>query len=299
MSAISNFMQTIIDGINSVVGNYGWSIIIFTILFRLILTPLDYKSKKSNRKMAKANVRLQDVQKKYADNKEELNKRTMEIYKEEGVNPLGGCLPMLLSWPLMIALFAMLNSLASNQAMGMYEAMQSGSNNIIMEGWLWIKNVWQPDALNMPSLTTIPLLGGFFKGTVIPLAEQLTRHAALKPILDTYDVVMKPLIDQYAGMHNGFFVLPVIAAASSFFQTKIMNKMMGTSTTEGPAASQTKMMMYFTPILSLWICSTYSAAASLYWVTSNLCMIAQQVLLEKYMKYKEEKAAGLPEKASK
>ena len=96
-NAISSFLKQVLDFIFGVVGNYGWSVIIFTLLIRLLVLPLDIKSKKSMRKTQVLQPKLQVIQKKYANDKEKLNQKTQELYKAEGINPLAGCLPMLIS----------------------------------------------------------------------------------------------------------------------------------------------------------------------------------------------------------
>lgn len=92
--------------IYSVLGhNFAIAIIVFTVLIRLITYPLTIQQQKSAKAMQTLQPQLQALQKKYAKDKEKLNQETMQLYKEAGVNPLGGCLPLLLQFPVFIGLY--------------------------------------------------------------------------------------------------------------------------------------------------------------------------------------------------
>jgi YidC/Oxa1 family membrane protein insertase len=85
--------------------NFAIAIIVFTVLVRLITYPLTVQQQKSAKAMQQMQPQLQALQKKYAKDKEALNKETMKLYQEAGINPLGGCLPMLLQFPVFIGLY--------------------------------------------------------------------------------------------------------------------------------------------------------------------------------------------------
>lgn len=87
------------------VGNYGVAIILLTIVVKLVTFPLTQKSMVSMRKMSSLQPKMQELKEKYKNDKERINQATMELYKKEGVNPLGGCLPMLLQIPIFFALY--------------------------------------------------------------------------------------------------------------------------------------------------------------------------------------------------
>jgi YidC/Oxa1 family membrane protein insertase len=91
--------------IYNLVGNYGLSIIIFTIFMKVLLLPLNIKQTKSMKDMQRLQPELQKLSKKYKNNKEKLNEETMKLYKTFKVNPAGGCLPLLLQFPILIGLY--------------------------------------------------------------------------------------------------------------------------------------------------------------------------------------------------
>ncbi len=88
--------------------NYGWSIILLTVCIKLLFVPLQYKSYKSMKDMQVVQPKMQELQKKYKDDREKLNRELLKLYKDHRVNPLGGCLPMLMQMPVFIALFNIL-----------------------------------------------------------------------------------------------------------------------------------------------------------------------------------------------
>ncbi len=91
--------------ITKVVGNYGISIIIITILMRIIVFPLTLKQEKSMKKLKELQPELDMLKEKYKDNPQEYQKQMAEVYKNNNVNPLGGCLPLLIQLPVFVALY--------------------------------------------------------------------------------------------------------------------------------------------------------------------------------------------------
>ena len=112
---MNDFLFNILAWIRSWVGSWGWSMVVFTIMVRLVLTPLDIKSRMSMRKTTKLQPQLQALQKKYANDKEKLNAKTAELYKKAKVNPLSSCLPLLLTWPILIAVFGAMRMAANRE----------------------------------------------------------------------------------------------------------------------------------------------------------------------------------------
>ena len=110
MSYIRQFLTFLLNTTDKYVGNFGVSIIIVTILIKIMLLPLTLKQDKSMKEMKKLQPELEKIKEKYAKDKQMLNIKTMELYKEHKVNPLGGCLPLLLQLPILFALFGVLRN---------------------------------------------------------------------------------------------------------------------------------------------------------------------------------------------
>jgi YidC/Oxa1 family membrane protein insertase len=98
-------MFVVLSFINGIVGNWGWTIIIFTILLKLVFFPLNQKSGKSMAHMKTLMPKMEALKARYGDDKMKLNQAMMDLYKTEKVNPLGGCLPILIQMPFFIALY--------------------------------------------------------------------------------------------------------------------------------------------------------------------------------------------------
>jgi len=146
---IARPLGILLSGIYSVIGNYGITLIIFTVIVRLCLFPLYANQIKHTAKMGNVQPKMQEIQKKYANDKEEMNKRMMELYKEENFNPMRGCLPMLIQFPIIIGLFTLLRNPMR---------FMENSPEMIMavhEGFLWINDLSHADQWLLPILAGI------------------------------------------------------------------------------------------------------------------------------------------------
>jgi YidC/Oxa1 family membrane protein insertase len=114
-----------------VTGNYGWAIILFTLITRAALYPLMRNQLRSMTKMQRLAPKIKKLQERYKDDRETLQKQMMELYRQEKINPMGGCLPMLLQFPILILLW---------QAI-LYSAEQIH----LSPGFLWVSDLSQPD----------------------------------------------------------------------------------------------------------------------------------------------------------
>lgn len=130
------------------INNYGITIIVFTIIVKLCLYPLYIKQTKSMARMSEVQPKMMALQRKYANDKETLNIKMAELYKEEKFNPMGGCLPMLIQMPIIMGLFALLRT----------PMTYMDSDNMLFavhEEFLWIMDLSQPDKWILPILAGI------------------------------------------------------------------------------------------------------------------------------------------------
>lgn len=105
IQALVDFVVYVLNAIYGVVGNYGIAIIIVTILMRIVIFPLTLKQEKSMKKMRDLQPEIEKIKEKYKDSPQEYQQKTAELYRESGVNPLGGCLPLLIQMPVFVALY--------------------------------------------------------------------------------------------------------------------------------------------------------------------------------------------------
>mgnify|MGYP002551065776 CR=1 FL=1 len=103
----ANIFGYLLNFINNFVGNYGWAIIIFTIIIKLIMLPLSIKQQKSMKKSAKLQEKMKVLQFKYKNDPEKLNKEMMDLYKKENMSPFSGCLSAIAQFILLISIFYM------------------------------------------------------------------------------------------------------------------------------------------------------------------------------------------------
>ena len=155
-------LNIILNALYNVTKNYAWAIILFTLIFKIVTFPLNNASYKSMKKMQLVNPKIEHIREQYKDNPEKLNAEIMAIYKKEKINPLGGCLPMLLPFPLLIAFFYLMQSMVE----------------LRNTPFLWITDLSSPDKLFVfPA--SIPILGGF-NFNLFPIVMAITSYLSMK-----------------------------------------------------------------------------------------------------------------------
>ncbi|MEJ2063170.1 MAG: membrane protein insertase YidC [Reinekea sp.] len=102
---IANWIFLLMEVIHKLVGNWGWSIVLMTLTLKMALMPLTASSYRSMAKMRKFTPRIQELREQYGDDRQRMSQEMMKLYQKEKLNPLGGCLPMLLQMPIFIALY--------------------------------------------------------------------------------------------------------------------------------------------------------------------------------------------------
>lgn len=148
LGVIAKPLGWLLDLLYGFIGNYGITIIVFTIIVKLCLYPLYIKSTKSTARMAEVQPKIQALQKKYANDKETLNIKVAELYKEEKFNPMGGCLPMLIQMPIIMGLFALLRN-------PMLYMTDDSMIFAFHESFLWVADLSQPDPWILPIIAGI------------------------------------------------------------------------------------------------------------------------------------------------
>lgn len=324
---MNEFLKSILDGINSVVGNYGWTIVVFSLLLRLVIFPFDYKSRVSMRKTTKIQPQMNALQKKYANDKDTLNRKMSELYKKEKINPLSSCLPMLLTMPILFAVWAALRMMANEQMVQQVFDILQGKEPV-MESWLWVKNLWMPDSpfsaawpdlnslrmvtsdiwqnayntlvangANLPAAITYDFSDANLQATIQAIytyMEQMPEYVKATSNLPGWSFNLLIAQLDLKTMYNGFFILPLLAAGTQF----LMNAMQPTQATgdaNQQAQANSNFMKWFFPLFSLFVCSGYSAVFSLYWVMGNVIAAVQTVGINWYLDRKEKKDATVGE----
>ena len=228
---VSIAMIWLLDQIYAIIGSYGWSIIIMTMIAKLVVWPLTHKSYKSMREMNKLQPLMGALKEKYKSDPKKLQAETMKLYKEHGVSPWGGCLPMLLQMPILFALFNTLR------------------NTILLRKapfWLipgkWIMDLSGPDALvtfeqpmrllffQISQFNLLPVLMGasFFlqqKMTPPPASgnpqsdQQQKMMSIMMPVMFLFIFYTLP-----AGLNLYFFVSTITSVLGQKFAARVSKK---------------------------------------------------------------------------
>jgi len=146
-------MITVLLEIYKLIGqNFGWAIIIFTVLVRVVTYPLTARQMKSSKAMQdlQSSKEWNDIQTKYKNDKEGLAQKQMEIYKEKGISPFGSCLPLLIQFPVIIGLYqAIIRSLAVTpiQLVNLSKHINDGANLIPINSHFWWMELSEPERL--------------------------------------------------------------------------------------------------------------------------------------------------------
>ncbi len=201
--------RNIIEWFHKFIPNYGVDIILVTILIKLLVHPLTRSQFKSTAGMQKIQPEINKLRQKYKDNPQKLNQEVMKVYKEHNVNMFGGCLPLLVQWPLLFILFGALANYAPFN----------------LERFLWLPNLNTPDP---------------------------------------------------------YYILPALVLISMFLQTK-------TSMLPGQEMDQnTKMMMYFMPIIMAVWSIKWAPSILLYWITYSFIQALEQLYIIHVLKIAAE-----------
>ena len=290
-------MGFIIEFIYNLVQNYGFSIIIFTVLIKLILMPLAVKSQKAMRKQQKIQPYMMELQQKYANDKEKLQQETMKLYKENNISMTGGCLPLLIQFPILI---------------GLYRVIQKPLTYLLGVDFKLTETLSRVTVI-MTRMTAehADIIGKLSTAT----AEQVANNSQIQ--LSKWVSILNGPNDPWV-INFGFFgldlsvvpsvsvnyilsgkfmyldrvlliLIPLIAILTTWLsmkQSQKMTQMPKNAQQDNPAASMNKSMNVMMPIMTGIFTFTLPSGLGLYWIVSNLMQILQQYLLNQYFKKK-------------
>ena len=281
-------------------GNYGAAILLFALAVNLILTPFQAKSKKGMMRQTRLQPKLQELQRRHEGNQQKLNEEMQKLYREEGVNPMSGCLWSLIPFPFLIALYSVIRQPFSRMMFvkeGVLEAVQSFC---VDNGWYtvparadayveiklanimhehWNETVSYLDGLGLSTKELVNLDFSFLGvnlGTV-PWDTMKLIFAGTAAI--SFAVI-------------GLALIPLISAGLSWLGMKVANLSNPQTTADKAAQSQMQTMNMMMPLMSLWFCFIMPAAMGVYWIGNSVFgMIRDFVLTKIYKKKLDEEDA--------
>ena len=259
-------------------GSYGLAIMLLTLAVMVVLMPLTVRATRSTIKMQLVQPKLKELQRKYKDDKATLNTELMELYKSEGINPVGGCLPMVAQLPVFLVLFRVLQGLSRRVSETPYYEIAQHSRQSMglasVEG-----HTFDPKYLNTGSKMYQDLHGA----DSIPFGPfDLARH----PIDAIQDSFLWGI---------PYLLLILFVVATSFYQQRQISarRQPGQAALMNP---QQEMILKFLPLMSGIWSFAFPAGLVLYWATSNSFRILQQGYISRAF-YTEDKVKAREEAA--
>lgn len=295
MAFFANIFGYLLNFIYNIIGNYGWAIIIFSIVIKLLMLPLSIKQQKTLKKNNKIQAKMKEIQFKYKNDSERLNQATMQLYKEENVSPFSGCFSAIIQLVLLISIFYLVRSPLT-----------------------FMKKI---DSETINKYTTVMQEEELTTGTQYPEIEIIREVASLKGIqnekinqeeLQTIKTNMEFLgldLSQIPSENKSdwkVFIIPVLYVLVSFASMKMSLGKPGEKKKEDQnllkednskqeekdvsedmqaVMEQTnKNMSMIFPIMYLSVAIIAPLGLALYWLVNSLLMIAERLILNKLIK---------------
>jgi YidC/Oxa1 family membrane protein insertase len=202
---IAKPMFLMLDYIHEYIGNWGWTIVILTILVKLILLPLSHKGMVSMNRLKELAPKIKAIQEKYSDDKQKASMHMMELYKKEGANPMGGCLPIILQIPVFFAIYRVL------------------INAIELKGSGWM--LWIEDLSVMDPYFVLPILMGatmYIQQKITPMQVQDEMQQKIfqwLPVVFTVFFLWFP-----AGLTLYWFINNLVTVSQQYYVNKLFQK---------------------------------------------------------------------------
>ena len=278
-------------------GSYGFALILFAVVVKLILFPFSLKGKKSMIQMNMLQGKMQQIQRKYANDKQRQNLEIQKLYEKEKVNPMGGCLWSLLPIFILLPLYAIIRQpmkymmgLDENQITTLIDVLNQYAATAIDPS----KNVYHQliasNVLfeNFDAVVQNPAVAAF-AGNLKQLDFSFLGLA-----LSTV-----PTWKIWAGPFNwntiGTFLIPIVSACTGVLFSIISmrtNQLSKNQPENEQAKTTNRTMMIMSPLISLWVGYSMPAAMSIYWVSNNVLSLFQELLAGKILKKDYEAAAA-------
>lgn len=304
LSAIAKPFGWLMLFLYNFVNDYGIAIFLFALIVRLILMPFSAKSKKSLMRSTRLQPIMKELEEKYGARTQKYQEEVAKLYKEENINPMGGCIWTLIPFPILIAL---------------YQAIRfplTVMMNIGEEAYAKIQEVLQDLGFAVSANNTAYIQiaeSQFITNNFESFAGISDKLQKLDYTFLGIDLGATPTFKFWEFFSNGqeiwpqlgLFLIPVISALLSYFSMVVSNKMSGNAAAQN---SNTKTMTLMMPLVSLYIGFVMPGALGLYWIASSVFTMLQDAILTRHYKkivdaedaaYREKVAAAEAERAAK
>ena len=275
----ANMFGYILNFIYEIVKNYGLSIIIFSILIKIILLPISIKQQKTMQKTTKINEQVRQLQFKYKNNPEMLNKETMALYKRENMSPLSGCFSSIIQIILLLSVFFLVQSPLTYMRKVDTTVIEDYKSKLIQNGQAG-------GNIKYPEINIIKENGQEDERVYINM-EFLGLDLSLVPVGSMGDYRV--------------YIIPVLYVISSIASMKISTNMTKKKKKEENGNEEknemdaieeaNKNMMYIMPVMAVSVSLIAPLGLALYWLVNNLLMIIEKVIMNKIIKTEGEENA--------
>lgn len=270
-------------------GSYGVAIILFTLVLKLILLPLQMKSKKSMMRMSRVSGQMQELQKRYAKNQAKLQEEMQKLYEEEGVNPMSGCLWSLIPFPILIALYSIIRQPITHFMMLSKDVLQTVVQSAADAGVNLTNIVMMDKATGTPALKDgLYQLASYGQINLVKAVQEMGLSTPEGWFDMNYNFLGLDLTAtpwEYVKSFTftwaviGVILIPILAGLSQFVFSKLTMKTQPQADAAGGASM--KSMMYMMPLMSVYIAFIMPAALGVYWIAQSVFSLIQEAILNK------------------
>lgn len=255
----------------------------FTIIVKLLLIPLGIKQQKTMVKTKQIKPELDKIQAKYKNDKEKLNEETMKLYQKYDVNPMGGCLPLLIQLPILLGLYNVIQKpitwiLGQTPVKAINGLIESGKYTASGALELLKEAVSGMKIENLGSMKSIEEVINAC-GKTVPEISIASKFDLVKFNLLGMDLSATPNISK----PDLLWIIPILATGSAFFSNWVSQKINPTMDEQNQSM---KTMTWMMPLMTAFFTFTLSAGIGVYWFISTMFSIAQMYVLTKYFEKK-------------
>ena len=275
----------VMEWIYKLLPNYGWDIILFTLLINLVKIPLQLSQQKSMAKMSAFQPMLLDIQNKYKDKPEKQQEEMLKLQQDYGYSPTAGCVPMLLNFLVMFGVIGVVYNPLERIFHISAAALTAAGEALTASGVTFTAITRDTTIISQLIAGGNSALAGCFTAEQIATITEFSQHMTFLGI----DLTRVPKIGLSLDI-----VLPLLSVITMFLSTHISMKASGQQ-----MQGSMKLTMYMMPLMYLFFCFTYPLAFSLYYVISNIVMTVQTQIMRKVYdpeKMRKEVEAQIAEK---
>jgi len=265
--------------------NYGLAILFFTLIIRLCLLPLTLKQYKSSAKMQAIQPKLQEIQKRYKTDKEKLNQEMMRLYKENNVNPAGGCLPLLIQMPFLFSLYwDIIQPLTYQLGKTAAQITALVTRVASMEGTTVASFGYQKEIHVLEYFNNhkdkLSQVADLLKPNELLNMNFLGLHLGVIPSIST-----DKLFGPQAGIYLPLLILPILAVVTTYLSSKLSmpTPVQSKNPNDKPPAGSgmQNTMLFIGPMMTLIFSFSMPAGVALYWIAGSVVQITQQRYINK------------------